>query len=579
MSTLAYRRDIDSLRAIAVIAVIIFHYGYLPNGYLGVDIFFVISGYIITTLMIKEIHEETFSLKDFYLRRIRRIIPLTTIVILAVLAAGITTMLPDDLENLAESVVATNFFANNILQAITTRNYWDVVNEYKPLMHTWSLGIEEQFYLVYPILIYHLSRNGTHRTRHAILPLFLLTLTSILLYLGPYKDYVKFYYIPFRFWELSMGALAAFISFRLNHGGRWVSVLLTITLLTLIAANHRGDKEVILITTILLTATILTIRNHGNKLLENNPLSFIGRISFGLYMWHQPALAFSRYLWKQSLTALDLTIVSLGILIMALLTYHGVERPFRNKRLMSTSLVVGTLAPLLILTTGFSFYIYQSAGVLRDIPELDIDASHIVRNMHQQYNHRNHERNTMFMEDEHLTKVMVIGNSFARDWINVLLESKHAAKLDIIYVNTPANDPHFSEKKLAADIIFCSECTRASAETLGLDVSKTWVVGTKNFGTSNGIFFNKRSSEHNSQRTRMENQYYELNSQLQNEWGDHYLNYITKVMDKKGTMPVYTPDGKFISQDARHLTQAGAKYFATLFNEALSEILDEADTR
>ena len=77
----------------------------------------------------------------------------------------------------------------------------------------------------------------------------------------------------------------------------------------------------------------------------------------------------------------------------------------------------------------------------------------------------------------------------------------------------------------------------------------------------------------------MENQYYELNSQLQNEWGDHYLNYITKVMDKKGTMPVYTPDGKFISQDARHLTQAGAKYFATLFNEALSEILDEADTR
>jgi peptidoglycan/LPS O-acetylase OafA/YrhL len=579
MSTLAYRRDIDSLRAIAVIAVIIFHYGYLPNGYLGVDIFFVISGYIITTLMIKEIHEESFSLKDFYLRRIRRIIPLTTVVILVVLAAGFTTMLPDDLENLAESVVATNFFANNILQAITTRNYWDVVNEYKPLMHTWSLGIEEQFYLIYPIIIYHLTKKGAHRTNLAIVAIILLTLISVLLYLGPYKDYVKFYYIPFRFWELSMGALAAFMSFRLNHGGKWISILLTITILGILGTDIKHNRELILLATTLLAASILTARNHKNNLLENNYLSFIGRISFGLYMWHQPALAFSRYLWKQSLTTIDLGIISLGILILAIITYHGIEKPFRNKRLMSTPLLTGILTSLFVLTTIFSLYLYQSSGVLRDIPELEIDSNHIIRNMHQKYNHRNYERNRMFVDDERLKKVMVIGNSFARDWINVLLESEHATKLDIIYVNTPENEPHFTEKKQAADIIFCSECTRASTEALALDLSKTWVVGTKNFGTSNGIYFNKRGSDPTAQRTRMEDQYYELNRQLEKDWGDKYLDYIAIVIDSKSTMPVYTPEGKFISQDTRHLTQAGAKYFASLFNKKLSGMLTNKQTR
>jgi peptidoglycan/LPS O-acetylase OafA/YrhL len=123
-----YRHDIDGLRTIAVLSVIIFHFGYLPYGYLGVDIFFVISGYLITKIIDTETRSNKFSIKQFYLRRIRRILPLVLVITIIAIAIGFFVMLPDDFENLVQSIVATNLFSNNILQFITTGNYWDVVN-------------------------------------------------------------------------------------------------------------------------------------------------------------------------------------------------------------------------------------------------------------------------------------------------------------------------------------------------------------------------------------------------------------------------------------------------------------------
>ena len=127
-NNIKYRKDIDGLRAIAVLSVIFFHLGYLPNGYLGVDIFFTISGYLITKIVYAESVENKFSITQFYLRRIRRIIPLVLFTSSIAVLIGFFVMLPDDFENLCQSLIATNFFGNNILQLITTGNYWDIVN-------------------------------------------------------------------------------------------------------------------------------------------------------------------------------------------------------------------------------------------------------------------------------------------------------------------------------------------------------------------------------------------------------------------------------------------------------------------
>ena len=149
-----YRREIDGLRALAVLPVIFFHAGfdYFSGGFVGVDIFFVISGYLITSIILIQIKKGTFSISDFYERRARRILPVLFFIMMISLSFGYIWMMPDEFKNFGQSLVATSLFSNNILLAITT-GYWDLTSEFKPLLHTWSLGVEEQYYVLFPFLL------------------------------------------------------------------------------------------------------------------------------------------------------------------------------------------------------------------------------------------------------------------------------------------------------------------------------------------------------------------------------------------------------------------------------------------
>ncbi|MEO6096573.1 MAG: acyltransferase [Fibrobacteria bacterium] len=572
-----FRKDIDGLRALAVVVVILFHFGILPNGYLGVDVFFVISGYLITGIIFKEIGEGRFSVVRFYVRRIRRIIPLSLFIGVVSLGIGMATMLPDDLENLSQSVIATNLFANNILQLITTRNYWDVANEYKPLMHTWSLGIEEQYYFLYPFLF--LFAGGKRKAW--LLPLLTaLTVASLALYLSPAPEPRKFYLIFYRFFELSSGGIAAILlkNRLLTHG--FTPLFLAGLAAVLCIDTGFIPHEALLLTTVLLSLGLLVSSNGRSAItasvLENRPVVWIGAISFSMYMWHQVLLAFARYFMFQHLGPAQLASIFGLTVVLSILTYYFVEQPFRKKGLVGTKALLITVGSVFLAADAAAIYLYRKGGVIRDVPELDIARDQAERGLHKKYRTRVYALDRAFDGSGSL-KVLVIGDSYARDWVNVLLESKFGKDLDISYIYDPFAHQEARQRADAADVIFYSRGKRENVAKLGLDEAKLFIVGTKNFGTSSGFFYNHRAGDYFGQRARVEKAYFDHNEDLQRDWGSAYLNYIAKVIDKEGMVPVFTPSGKFISQDCMHLTQAGAVYFAGIFESDLGAIFSAVE--
>ncbi len=206
-----YRAEIDGLRGLAVVPVILFHAGIemFSGGFVGVDVFFVISGYLITTILIEDIENKRFSIVDFYERRARRILPALFFVMLCCIPFAWMWMLPDPLENFGQSIVATTLFSNNILLFVTS-GYWDLASEVKPLLHTWSLAVEEQFYVLFPIFLLLTWRFGKKRLFWIIV-----VLASISLALSEWGwrnlATANFYLGPTRAWELFAGSLTAFI--------------------------------------------------------------------------------------------------------------------------------------------------------------------------------------------------------------------------------------------------------------------------------------------------------------------------------------------------------------------------------
>lgn len=565
---LQFRKDIQGLRALAVIVVIIFHLGFLPNGYLGVDIFFVISGFLIIGIMNKDFINDTYSIKDFYIRRFRRIIPLVLITGVVALSLGSYFMLPDDLENLSQSIIATNLFSNNVLQFLTSRNYWDVMNDYKPLMHTWSLGVEEQFYIVIPFLFLFSSRRNNQ-----IFPIILIaTIASAVTYIFYKDEAVKFYMLPMRFFEISIGGLAA-LRAREIKGNAYVSSLALLTLLVFLLFDWNLPAELKTVVTVVATL-LLIIYNEAsfkiNRFLENPIAVYIGTISFSLYMWHQVILAFFRYSVSQDFTLYSSLLLGVIMLVVAILSYHFVEDYFRKPYNISTKKLLAICAFMFVGLNVASFYIYLKAGVIRDIPELEISVGHVERGMHAKYNSRIRELTQDFTPSNKVN-VLLIGNSFARDWGNVLLESEFRDQIQISYSELPFETKNLQNKLDMADIIFFSPYYKAEyipvSKKFRIDEKKIWIVGTKNFGPNNGLLYNQKRNQNNCDlRAYVSDYALNENKELKEEWGKRYIDLLSYVIDTTNKVPVFTNDCEFISQDTRHFTRSGAAFFAMKIN-------------
>ncbi|MNF24579.1 O-acetyltransferase OatA [compost metagenome] len=333
-----YRSDIDGLRAVAVIVVLANHLsaGLLPGGFIGVDIFFVISGFLITSQVFSEIQRNTFSLKNFYLRRINRIVPALVTVLLAVIIVGVFILSPADLTRLNASALFSLLGTSNIYIWVKYGNYFAADASEAPLLHTWSLGIEEQFYLVWPLFIVLLYRLAPRYTL-PLLGLGVLVAAGLSEYATGIFATASYYLLPMRFFELMLGGVLGIyllqpraLSKPLAYACALFGYLLIGLSLLMLNANAPFPGFNALIPC--LGAALLILAGSGpvrSRLLSSRPMVFIGLISYSLYLWHWPLIAYLNYLdvTIDLPVALLLVAVSVGL---AWLTWRYIEVPMRR---------------------------------------------------------------------------------------------------------------------------------------------------------------------------------------------------------------------------------------------------------
>src|SRR5581483_8577426 len=330
-----YRPDIDGLRAIAVMLVVNFH-GFpdaMPGGFIGVDIFFVISGFLITGIIARELDEKRFSLVGFYIRRIRRIFPALIVVLAAVLGLGWLWMLPHAYAELSSDVFASAAFAANIALMLQS-GYFDIESAKKPLLHLWSLGIEEQFYLAWPLILMIAARWRAGLLFMACgiaLASFILNVALI----G--RDPIATFYLPFtRAWELLAGAALALTWTRVDQSeaaGNWRAAV-GVALIMLAAAVldvHRAFPGWWALLPVAGSALLLSAPASwiNRTLLSWPPMVWIGLISYPLYLWHWPLLVLSAIVKFEPLTLVDRELALLASVVLSWGTYVLIEKPLR----------------------------------------------------------------------------------------------------------------------------------------------------------------------------------------------------------------------------------------------------------
>ncbi|HEU4837843.1 MAG TPA: acyltransferase family protein [Micavibrio sp.] len=362
MSQITYRPDVDGLRTVAVLSVLFYHAGFssIPGGFMGVDVFFVISGFLITSLIVKDIEQNRFSMMSFWERRARRILPPLFLVILMSYAIAWFLLLPPDFVQFGKEMASQSLFASNFL-FLKQGGYFDVASDLKPLLHTWSLAVEEQYYLFFPIGMFLISRYF----KRSYIPLLWLaavfSFVIALLYVQTSQRYA-FFLLPFRGWELLAGAILAIrgvpaITHRKNAelvGG--AGALMLVAAIFFYNDDFLFPGYIALLPVLGTAAIIWANTGHVTfvgSTLSLRPFVFVGLISYSLYLWHWPLLVFARYatipfpeyqVWIGP-------ICIIASFLFAYLTWLLIERPVRGRHIFQSKWSIGffSFAGLLVL--------------------------------------------------------------------------------------------------------------------------------------------------------------------------------------------------------------------------------------
>ncbi len=461
--TIRYRPEIDGLRTVAVLSVIVYHaefvlagHNVLSGGFFGVDVFFVISGYLITSLILGELNDSgTFSVARFYERRARRLLPALLVVMAFSVVASWHILLPAQLVDFSRSLIASLAFLSNVYWVLSLQEYGAESALFKPMLHTWSLAVEEQYYLFFPLVM--LAAHRWLRQKLNIL-LFggLLISLAFAVWFTSFASQLSFYMLPSRLWELLAGGLLASIRLRCQQKDSSVALdnIMPIAGLLLLAysfsvveydSNHPG-----LVTLIPVLGTLLIIWFSGKgdvvtSLLSSRVFVGIGLLSYSLYLWHYPIFAFARDI-KADISLTEKLIWIVLTFILSAFSYVLVEKPCRNRQIVSTKRFLGISSALFLLVISFSGYALYNDGI-RDRFQ-DLETSYGINEFDNKilrekswsllnglanrggYDESVHNRPSRF-ESEMLwftlggkkTNVLIIGNSVSKDLFNALYQN------------------------------------------------------------------------------------------------------------------------------------------------------------
>jgi len=570
-----FRNDINGLRAVAVIPVLFFHshlQGF-EGGFLGVDIFFVISGFLITTLILNDLENKEFSILSFWNKRLRRIFPALILVTLMTTLISFFTMLPYDLKNYGQSLVATTLSTNNILLFLTS-GYWQVATEFKPLYHTWSLGIEDQYYFFIPLLMIPTYKkfNG-------------LVLLIISLFIGSFflsffcsNKELNFLIITHRMWEILAGSLIAlFLSrYKITPNNLKAAIGLFFIIFSFIFPfTISSNQAIYTLLPVLGTALIILYSSSNNKtgkLLSIKPLVFLGTISYSIYLFHVPLLVFLRLYTEGDVEVyLQSIYVILLSIPLAYLSWKYVENVFRYENKVPNKkfyyILISSIS--ILLTIGLS--LHYSYG-------LQSYSKYNYGGNPQKYCAEPYKyvKNNFTSNKLHL---LIIGNSFARDFINMMKSNIQTDNLEIILL------PSIKNHNISVSLIKQSDITIAvssagmtniinkeklinSSKKL-FQLLKTemkgnfYLVGTKNFGFNNNFLIHKIFQGIPKYKVSVNSSTLIANNIEKTIWGNHYIDTLKILMDNN-KIPVFTTDGDFISFDTEHATKNGAKFIGNI---------------
>ncbi|MCF7531474.1 acyltransferase family protein [Pseudomonas petrae] len=359
MHTFGNRRDIDGLRALAVVPVLLFHFGLgLSGGFVGVDVFFVISGYLITSIIFREISAGRFSFIDFWARRARRIVPAVTVVVLATLMFGWILLTPKDYAELGREVRYQSMFMSNLL-FMRHDGYFDSASDFKPLLHTWSLAVEEQYYIFFPLLMVLATRYVRH-WRWLLLGLLVLSF-GLNIWAIKHKPEAAFFLLPMRAWELLCGAMLAVAPAPKRPLPSWVYQAISLSgFAAVVLAMLSFDKTTqfpgwAALLPVLGTTAMIWANGHPaswvGRLLSIKPLVAIGLISYSLYLWHWPIHVYANAISADGISDLEAIGWILLAGALAWLSWRFVELPFRERRVLAgrKPVLIGGLLTLAVL--------------------------------------------------------------------------------------------------------------------------------------------------------------------------------------------------------------------------------------